>query len=226
MAFTSSTFPFGNIIDIDLSVEHINKEIEVHAVVLAVLFCDGAATIRLDKSTSVALNLLRIGTMNFGEKPIKRLYLSNAAQAGKTAQILVTELKDITIQAAPIAGSAVLVTAAAVKYDAREAEQDTTEIEDIEIRDTAAHQSTSIIASAHRSFTFVFISTLDDAVSIQLQGSHGGGVWVDIGTPTIVAAGAIEYQTVTEAWAHFWCISTCAIAPTSGSLLIEAIRRS
>lgn len=226
MAFTSTPFPFGFIIDIDLSKEHINKEIEVHAVVLAVLHCDGTATIRLDKITSVALNLLRIGSMNFGKNPIRRLYLNNSAQAGKTAQILVTELSDITIQAASIAGIVTLVDPLNIEYDAREPNLEITEIESEDIRDTSPHTSSIISGSLKRLFNFVFVSTLDDAVSIQLQSTPDGTTWINIGPATAVAAGATDYQTISDPWKQFKCVSTCAIAPTSGTLKIQVIRRT
>jgi len=226
MAVTPTFFDFGEILNIDLATEHIDHPIEVVAVVLAVLFCDGSASLKFNSKEGASFNMLRIGTMNFGKHPVKRLYLSNAAQAGKTAQILVTELEDITIQSAPIAGSAILVTAAAVKYDARQADQDVTEIENEAIRDTAAHTSDIIAAGAHRTFTFIFANGCNEIVSIQLQGSHDGATFINIGDPTSVAATSSEYQTLTEAWHSFRCVSTAASSPASGSLLIEAIRRS
>lgn len=226
MGITPSFFEFGNIIDIDLSIAHTDEPIEVFAAILAVLYCDGTGSIKLDKIGAASLNLTRIGTMNFGEHPVERLYLTNTSQAGKTAQILVTELKDVTIVAAPIAGTAILIDPNNVRYDAREADQDITEIEDNDIRNTSAHNSDPITAGAHRSFTFVFISTLDDVVNIQLQGSHDGTTWLDIGSATAVAATSEEYQTITEAWHSYRCVSTAPTGPTSGTLLIECIRRS
>lgn len=226
MAITPSFFKFGTILDIDLSVANTDQPIEVFANVLAVLYCDGSGSVKLDSKEGASLNLTRIGTMNFGENPVQRLYLTNTSQAGKTAQILVTELKDITITAAPIAGTAILADPNNIRYDAREADQDVTEIEDNDIRNTSAHNSDAISAAAHRSFTFVFISTLDDLVNIQLQGSHDGTTWLDIGSVTAVAATSEEYQTITEAWHEYRCVSTAPTGPTSGTLLIECIRRS
>jgi len=103
---------------------------------------------------------------------------------------------------------------------------DVTEIEDEEIRDTSPYSSEIATAYTQRSFTFVFVSTLDQSVSIQTQGSVDGIIWFDIGDPTIVEATSQKYETITEAWYQFKCISTCSVSPTTGSLIIKVLRRS
>ena len=92
------------------------------------------------------------------------------------------------------------------------------------ITDTALH--TSAIAYGmldYFPYKFNLISTLDDDVTIKIQGSDDGQTWHDLirtpGTITLTA-GTKDWQTLAEAWEFLKVTAQATIAPTTGALVV------
>lgn len=86
------------------------------------------------------------------------------------------------------------------------------------IRSTAVQDSAVSLSGEFNAKTLFIESTLNQPVSLQLQGSRGSSVWLNIGAPLSVAAGINTYATVSDYFPKYRVQATCTIAPTSGTL--------
>jgi len=225
-AITPNFFRFGTILDIDLSVEHTNEPFEVVATTFAVLYCDGSCTVRFDRITAAALSLSQIGSMNFGDEPVERLYFTNSAQSAKTAKVLVTEIKDVTIQAQAPATLVRIRDSSNIEYDARLAKQDMEELYNARPADANAHYSSTSTVTGYRDFLFYVKNSTDVTVTIKYYGSLDNTNFEQIGSDSTLTTGTSEYQTLSEAWEFLKVNYKAATTPTSGTLLIQLDRRS
>lgn len=225
-AITPNFFRFGTILDVDLSVEHVNEPFEVVATTFAVLFIDGTCTVRFDRITSAEISLSQIGSMSFGDEPVKRIYITNSAQTGKTAKILVTEIKDVTIQAQAPATLVRIRDSSNIEYDARLAKQDMEELYNARPTDANAHDSSILTVTGYRDFLFYVKNGTDKTVTLKYYGSLDGTNYEQLGEDSTLTTGTSEYQTLSEAWEYLKVNYQAEITPTSGTLLIELDRRS
>jgi len=90
------------------------------------------------------------------------------------------------------------------------------------IRDTSDHNSS---VSENRGFvpkTIVIHNSLDEQVSVQLQGDivEGFSNPMDVGSPFNVATTTNDYATLTDYLPFFRVVCSCGSAPTTGSVTI------
>jgi len=98
---------------------------------------------------------------------------------------------------------------------------------DESIRDALAHDSDVKDGRQGKTMTFLYKNSLNQSCSLQLKGSFDPAfseTW-DIGSPTVVAAGTQDYDTLTDYWPYVMIEAICAIAPASGKMEIWANMR-
>jgi len=86
------------------------------------------------------------------------------------------------------------------------------------IRDTADHNSVGSDTGEFTAETIVIHNSLDQQVTIQLQGTVDSLVWIDIGNTFNVAATTNSYETVTDYFCCYRLQASCGSSPTTGSL--------
>lgn len=86
------------------------------------------------------------------------------------------------------------------------------------IRDTAAHNSVTVENHGFRVKTIIIDNTLNQSVSLQLQGSRDGTAWFNVGLAFDIPASTLTYQSSDEYFPHVRFVATCAVAPASGNL--------
>ena len=92
------------------------------------------------------------------------------------------------------------------------------------IRDTAEHESDYSYIGEFTAETIVYHNTLDQAVTLQYQGSVDDVIWIDIGSPIVVAANTNDYETVNDFFPEYKVLATCDTAPTSGNLCVYILK--
>lgn len=90
------------------------------------------------------------------------------------------------------------------------------------IRDTTAHNSSSINNPRYGSMLFVTVNTLNQACSVKFQGSPDDGTtWIDLATAVSVSATTgTDKQTLTDKWPLVRAVATCSVSPASGTLAV------
>lgn len=96
------------------------------------------------------------------------------------------------------------------------------------IRDTDAHNSSSIDNPLHGTMLLVAQNGLNQSVSLQYEGSvDDGTTWHSLGSAqTVTASTGKNVQTLTDIWPKLRVVSTCSVAPASGSLTVFWIWRA
>lgn len=89
------------------------------------------------------------------------------------------------------------------------------------IRDTDAHNSDGCDNRGGGTNLFAVVNTLNQAVTVQFQGSVDGSTWVNIGESESVAASTgTKAKRLTDPWPQVRAQATCSVAPTSGTLVV------
>jgi hypothetical protein len=88
----------------------------------------------------------------------------------------------------------------------------------VAIRNTSATNSSSSSNIGYRVKTVMVNNGLDQAVSIQCQGSRDGTNWINIGTAWSVATATWTYQSCDTYFPYMRAVATCSVAPTTGTL--------
>jgi hypothetical protein len=78
------------LLEIDLSTAHTNAEVDVGGRSFSVLYTNGTGTIRFDRQTGAPIPLERVATLEWPDKGFRTFYLTNSAQSGATATILIS----------------------------------------------------------------------------------------------------------------------------------------
>lgn len=93
-------------------------------------------------------------------------------------------------------------------------------IMDEEIRDTSDHESDASDCRNATQVTILYKNSLNQSVSIQLQGSRTEDFAVpyDLGSPTVVTAASVDYDTLSDFWPFVRIVATCGTGPTTGKL--------
>lgn len=86
------------------------------------------------------------------------------------------------------------------------------------IRDTSNHNGAKIDTGEFTAQTIVTYNSLNQQVTLQLQGSLDGTTWLNIGSTWDVAASANNYQTVSDYFPCYRVTAICGTAPASGTL--------
>lgn len=96
-------------------------------------------------------------------------------------------------------------------------------VDALAIRDTNAANSTALTDLALvGSLMFFAVNTLNQAVSLQYQGSFDGTTYANIGSATSVSAtSGTSAQTLSDPWPYVRVVATCSVAPASGSLTVH-----
>jgi len=96
--------------------------------------------------------------------------------------------------------------------------RDDEKVMDLEIRDTAAHNSSVSVTDLFPYKTVAVKNTLDQSVSVQVQGdrSYAFGDPVNIGVPFTVASGERGYGFVDSHWNYLRAVVTALATPTTG----------
>jgi hypothetical protein len=92
------------------------------------------------------------------------------------------------------------------------------------IRDTNTHNSTVADTGEYTAETIVVYNTLDQQVTIQLQGSLDESTWLNIGSSFNVTSSTNDYATVTDFFPCYRVTATCSTSPTSGDLDIWVVK--
>ena len=92
------------------------------------------------------------------------------------------------------------------------------------IRDTANHNSALSVSGEFMAKTITVENGLDQQVNCQLQGSHDGTKWFDVGSSWNVAATTDGYQTVDTFFPLYRVQAICGTAPTTGVLDVCIIK--
>lgn len=90
------------------------------------------------------------------------------------------------------------------------------------ITDTSDHTSTVVMISGFIPKTIGIITTLDEIVDIQVQGSFTSAFTnvYDIDSP-IAYNNENDYIVLTDYFPYMRVVASCATAPTSGALTVE-----
>jgi hypothetical protein len=86
------------------------------------------------------------------------------------------------------------------------------------IRDTSPHNSATMENQGFRVKTIIIDNQLNQSVSLQMQGSRNGSGFFNVGSPFVIAATTLTYQSSDEYFPHVKFVATCSVAPTSGNL--------
>jgi len=96
--------------------------------------------------------------------------------------------------------------------------------EGVEIRDTSSATSNVSQTGEFTAETLLIENTLNEAVTLQLQGCLAGHDWFDIGDSVNVPASTNDYETVTDYFPCYRMTAICSVAPTSGDLEVWIIK--
>jgi len=91
------------------------------------------------------------------------------------------------------------------------------------IRDTANHNSGVAISGVFTAKTIFIENSLDQTVTMQLQGARDG-TWLDVGNTFDTSASTNAYQTVNDYFPKYRLQASCASAPSSGTLDVWIIK--
>jgi hypothetical protein len=91
------------------------------------------------------------------------------------------------------------------------------------IRSTAVQTSGTSVSGEFAAKTIFIENSLNQLVSLQLQGSRDG-TWLNIGAASEVAASTNTYVTVSDYFPKYRMQATCATAPASGTLTVWIIK--
>jgi hypothetical protein len=86
------------------------------------------------------------------------------------------------------------------------------------IRDTSVLNSNIAKTGEFQAQTIIIENSLDQQVTLQLQGSRDNTKWLDINNAFNVAASTDDYETVTDYFPCYRMTAVCSVAPTSGLL--------
>lgn len=86
------------------------------------------------------------------------------------------------------------------------------------IRDTAAHDSSSIDNALSGNVLVLIENGLDQTVVVKLQGSFNDSTWTDLPGSESVATTAKAAITLSDPWPKVRAVATCAVQPTTGTL--------
>lgn len=78
-----------DVLTVDLGTAHTNEKIEMAGRAFSVLYTDGTGTVRFSAPQAAPIPLERISSLDFPGRPFKDFYLTNTAQTGKTAVLLI-----------------------------------------------------------------------------------------------------------------------------------------
>ena len=88
------------------------------------------------------------------------------------------------------------------------------------IRDTSSHNSNGTDAYELPVKTLIIQNTLDQIVTLQLQGSRDNVNFFNVGNTFDVAAGAWYWQSCDTFFPFGRIVAQCAVAPTTGGLSV------
>lgn len=91
----------------------------------------------------------------------------------------------------------------------------------LEIRDTDAHNSSSIDNAISGSLLFAAENTLNQAVTVKFQGSFDGTTWHDLpGSASVSATTGVDEWFLSDPWPKVRAVATAGVQPASGSLTV------
>jgi hypothetical protein len=91
------------------------------------------------------------------------------------------------------------------------------------IRNTSVQTSTESKSGEYKAKTIFIENSLNQIVSLQLQGARDG-VWLNVGASTEIEASTNAYVTVSDYFPKYRMQATCATAPASGTLNVWVIK--
>jgi len=94
---------------------------------------------------------------------------------------------------------------------------------DLEIRDTADHDSIESISGEFTAKTIFIQNQLNQDITCQLQGARNS-VWVDVDDPFVITKETNDYQTVTDYFPKYQIKTKCLTDPTAGNLNMWMIK--
>jgi len=210
-----------DVLNIPLDATMSEKKLSIVARRIMVLVCPVSVKCRVNERSNPQFDLQSVRILT-GD--IHTLWLSNTDTSSTNLQLLVAT--STAFELTTISNRTILLDPTLVEYDARLSKQISTSVYSEDIRDTNLHTSGSVAVEGYRSAVITINNTLDQDVTIQVQGSLDGSDWYDIGSSFSVTAGNKDYQTFTEAWIYVRITVQCGSSPTSGSLTVKMALRS